>query len=253
MENVKSNFTDFGKSFKVVAIMTIFETFVIIPVFNLVSLIFILKALKSLTAANDTIQNEDLKVYISKFKTATILRFILSFIIIPATVIPSLNQGEFRWIFFIPTTSLFLTMLIMRIIAGVIERNAWQRFRKFCVSQQKDYAYLYIGQNASDKLENAALCEILSFLLIPIFIGWIFRLIGYFKLANYKDIPSGEGEQPKESESVQTSSQPSEKSQETQEVRPEKGAYCPFCGDKIRKGATFCTSCGTKLTQKKKD
>jgi uncharacterized membrane protein len=253
MENVKSNFTDFGKSFKIVAIMTIFETFVIIPVFNLVSLIFILKALKSLTAANDTIQNEDLKVYISKFKTATILRFILSFFIIPVTVFPSLNQGGFRWIFFIPTASLFLIMLIMRIIAGVIERNAWQRFSKFCVSQQKNYAYLYIGQNASDKLENAALCEILSFLLIPIFIGWIFRLIGYFKLANYEDIPSGKGEQPKESESVQTPSQTPEKSQETQEVIPEKGAYCPFCGDKIRKGATFCPSCGTKLTQKKKD
>jgi uncharacterized membrane protein len=253
MEKVKTDFTQVGHDFKIVAIMTIFETFMVIPVFNLVSLIFIIKALNSLTSANNSIQSQDLSVYISKFKTTTILRFIASLLLVPVSVIPSIDIDTFRWITFIPTIAIFSTFLIMRIIAGVIEREAWKRFNQFSITELKKYPFLTTGQDASEKLDNAALCEILSFLIVPIFIGWIYRLIGYFKLADFEDIPAKKGEEQPKSEPVQTATQRTGKSSVTEEITQEKGLFCPYCGEKIRKGAKFCGSCGSSLTQKKKD
>lgn len=253
MEKVKTNFTKVGNNFKIVAILTIFETFMFIPVFSLVSLIFIIKALNSLTSANNSIQSQNLSVYISKFKTTTILRFIASLLLIPVSVIPSINIDTFRWITFIPTIAIFSTFFIIRIIAGVIEREAWRRFNQFSVNELKRYPFLTTGQDASEKLDNAALCEILSFLIIPIFIGWIYRLIGYFKLADFEDISAKKGEEEPKSEPVQKTTQPTGKSHATEEITQEKGLFCPFCGERIRKGAKFCGSCGTSLTQKKKD
>lgn len=250
IENVKNNFKEVGSSFRTIAIITIFETFLIIPIFNIISLIYILKALSSLESANDTIQSGDLKEYISKFKTTTILRFIVSLILIPTMASSSLNLFRFRWIFFIPSTTLFLVTLLLRIIAGVIERDAWKSFKIFSINEQNRYSFLHIGQNASDKLENAALCEILSFLLIPILIGWIYRLVGYFELADFEDIPIRKEEKQPKSELIQARSQPSKTAQKSKEERRKKGKFCPYCGDKIRKNATFCTSCGTRLKQK---
>jgi len=231
--------------------MTILETFMLIPILNLVSLIFIIKALNSLTSANNSIQSQNLSIYISKFKTTTILRFIASLLLVPVSIIPSMDIDTFRWITFVPTISLFSAFLIMRIIAGVIEREAWRRFNEFSINELKRYPFLSTGQDASEKLDNAALCEILSFLLIPIFIGWIYRLIGYFKLADFEEISAKKGEEQPESEQVQTAPQPTGKSRATQEITQEKGLFCPFCGEKIRKGAKFCGSCGSSLKKSK--
>jgi hypothetical protein len=201
-----------------------------------------------LTSANKTIQSDKLDIFISDFKTTTIIRFIVSLLLLPLTVIPSLNPGGFKLIFFIPTVVIFLTILVLRIIGGVIERNAWNSFSQFSLMQVKEYPFLYIGQNATEKLDNAALCEILSFLLVPMFIGWIYRMIGYFKLADFEDISKKKKDESFEYEPAQISSQPSKEIDEVKETEPKKEKFCPYCGEKLRSGAEFCGNCGTRLT-----
>lgn len=241
MEKIKSDLKNIGHNWKIVAIMTIFEFFIIIPVFNLVSLIFIFKILDSFQSVNKTIQSEDLRLYISRFKAVTILRFIASLVLIPMIVFMNVDIDFGLPLLFGSYIIYFLIILVIRIVAGIIERKAWEAFTQFVIMKQKEYPFLYITQDATINLDKAALCEILSFLFIPMFIGWIFRLIGYFKLAKLEDTTTYGGLKPTVSSYTSAPSQ-------SPEQTPEKVSYCPFCGEKLSNDAKFCPNCGTKLS-----
>jgi hypothetical protein len=94
----------------------------------------------------------------------------------------------------------------------------------------------------------------LGFLGITIFIGFIFKIVGYFKLAKLNNLIYQS--QPKEVTSQYRVQYQSEQTQSAQlapsEVEiPEKSVeiinFCAHCGAKLSRGGRFCPLCGSEV------
>jgi hypothetical protein len=108
--------------------------------------------------------------------------------------------------------------------------------------------------DGSDNLRTGALLFALGFLVITFIVGFIFKVIGYFKLAKLKSMIYQQ--QPKE-ESLQykvqyqqptaQSSQQTPSVENTVEKPIQTSNFCPNCGTKLSRGGRFCPLCGSQV------
>jgi len=130
------------------------------------------------------------------------------------------------------------------IIGSGVEIGAWDNLKLF-IYHNKD---MFPGRNnygttsKVETLRSGAVAWALGFLVITIIIGWISQLVGYFGLSRVAERGSKIDPIAPRIQDYQTLSPP------PQEPRPvENIVFCPMCGSKVSKGATFCAECGVKL------
>jgi ribosomal protein L40E len=152
------------------------------------------------------------------------------------------------------------------IIASSIEMQAWANLKDF-LQQNKESFPDNIAQNVidgADNLKSGTLLWALGFLFVPIIIGWIFHIAGYFKLASFnKLVPKKEVEiiptpkyQSTTSHIIQSATTPAYQSIISYTNQPNPGKiqekrnifnFCPTCGARLDKAAKFCGECGSHL------
>jgi hypothetical protein len=227
---------------KIVAIFTILT---IIPyagnILNFVALILLFQCLTDITNANMKLRNPILENYRSKYSTALILRLVGVVLGIVSWFFP-LNFDIFTFSF--NPMSLIISGIgwVLSIIAGAIEMGAWQSLMDFAGQSSNVFpAHLKVDVvEGSKNLKTAALMYILSFLIITILLGWIFQIIGFFKLAKLEQMVFSE---------PQISSVPVSSPTPTAPPSPSVATtnYCPNCGAKIQGDGKFCGECGSPL------
>ena len=127
--------------------------------------------------------------------------------------------------------------VVLGIIAAAIEMGAWSSFESFFRQNATMFPANISreSEEGSHYLRNSALMYILGFLLVTLLIGWIFQIIGYFKLAKLDKISSTPMTKP--------TAQPSSTTPSSANVQ-----YCPNCGADVTGAGKFCGACGSPLT-----
>jgi hypothetical protein len=94
---------------------------------------------------------------------------------------------------------------------------------------------------------------VLGFLIVPIIIGWLFQLIGYFGISNLakwgmkiEPITPVTQDSKKISTTIQDTQPVSTLTSELELLDVIK--FCPMCGASVEEGAKYCGECGVQLT-----
>ncbi|MFW9949931.1 MAG: zinc ribbon domain-containing protein [Candidatus Thorarchaeota archaeon] len=228
---------------KIVAILTILT---IIPwagnVLSFVALILLFQCLTDITNANLKLNSAILENYRSKYSTTLILRLIGAILNVAGWFFP-LNFNIFAFTFNPISLTISGVGWILSIIAGAIEMGAWQSFTDFAEQSTNVFpANLKVDViEGSKNLKTAALMYILSFLIITILLGWIFQIIGFFKLAKLEQIVFSEPQ-------VSTAPISEPKVSPVSAESKAKTNFCPNCGAQIKGEGKFCGECGSPLT-----
>ncbi len=272
--NLEMNWIKFGKNLRIIGGLLIF---IIIPyiafVALIIQLILIIVLINDLNDINRELKNPHLDEFRSRYLTASIIKFIGAIILNIACVMlagvllisfygiyfPNTPFGPF--IRFIPIIVLFIVGFILMIVGSSIEIGAWDNLKSF-ITQNKEL-FPKMGKDALDgaeKLKTGATFWMLGFLIIPIGIGWIFHLIGYFtlsKIADQEPVISKEPIRAVEPQyvyvtapapthapkHVSTPAPVSIRVQDTEDLIN----FCPLCGAKVKDRGKFCQECGTQI------
>jgi len=244
--DVRNDFYEFGKNMQIVAICTVLS--IVTGVTGFIALIFTFIALGNIKKANLKLNNEYLKEFRSKYIRAFILRifgtivlmagviYVLLFFFIPSYI-------NFFWIHFVISAIPILIGLIFLIISVVAEMKAWKSLKRFFEENKSmfpDNLY-YELIDGCDKLKTAALLNALGFLIITIIIGFIYQIIGYFKLAKLNtlmlyDVPK--------TPQIQVTLPESR----TIGINEVASHFCPNCGTKLSGLGKFCPLCGSDIS-----
>lgn len=234
------DWSSFGNKMMIVGI------FVIIPI-PFVGLIFSILALGHIRNINYKLNNPSLEEFRSKWFSALMIRIVGAVVSLVGMFFPIdftafLMYGDYTALmnalmpFFIFTG----IGIVLAIIAGAIEMGAWGSLEIF-FRQNATMFPAYISRDAeegSHYLKNAALMYILGFLIITALIGWIFQIIGYFKLAKLDKVSSTPMTAPVTQPTSTASPTPTSANVQ----------YCPNCGADVTGAGKFCGACGSPLS-----
>jgi len=243
--DVRKDFYEFGKNMQIVAICTVLT--LVTGVTGLIALIFTFIALGNIKNANLKLNNDYLEQFRSKYVKAFILRmcgviaiiigvFSLVFFIFFPYYIASF------WITLSISIILILTGLTFGITSLVAEMKAWENLKLFFEENRSMFPGSISHEliDGCDKLKTAALLNALGFLIITAIIGFIYQVIGFFKLAKLDTMTLYED--PKTSP-IQVNLTESRAIGITEVVVN----FCPNCGTKLSGLGKFCPLCGSDI------
>ncbi|MFW9946037.1 MAG: zinc ribbon domain-containing protein [Candidatus Odinarchaeota archaeon] len=256
--NLEMRWINFGKSIHIVAV---FWIFILIPFFAFLAIgiqfIFIVIALNEIKNINRQLSNLNLGKFFSKCLAGNIIKAIGLIVVNVGGLMlfGGILSGQFHdfflyysyfslnfiWMYPI-LTIVFAVGFIFTIIGSGIEKGAWENLNIFLNQNDKMFpVWITIDPiEGTNKLSRGALLWALGFLIIPIIIGWIFYIIGYFKLSKFSISPSMKQLPP----SIVPESRPTPISvPETIDVTK----YCPHCGSEIDEEGRYCGNCGSPL------
>jgi hypothetical protein len=258
---------NFVKRLRVVGVLLIFVVipflaFVMIPIY----FIFTMIAVGDISKLNREVKDPYLQSFRSKYIAASIIKLIGSIIVHAGAVIVafafftyySYYPGYFPyWV--PPSVIVFVIGVIIMIIGSAVEVGAWNNLKLF-VYHHKEIFPITIHTDTIKKIESlrsGAVLWALGFLGVPILIGWINQLIGYFGISDVAErLTKAEPIAP-QTQVYQPPSPPTPPSppvpptpltpsiQEPQTASDI--AFCPMCGAKVSKGAIFCGECGVRI------
>ncbi len=256
--NLEMRWVNFGKNIRILAFLWIF---ILIPFFAflviVIQFIFIVIALNEIKYINRQLSNPNLGRFFSKCLAGNIIKAIgLIVVNIGGLMIiggflsrrfydffiyygyPSFN---FIWMYPI-LTAVVVVGFVFIIIGCGIEKGAWENLNIFLSQDNKMFpVWITIDPiEGTNKLSRGALLWALGFLIIPIIIGWIFYIIGYFKLSKFSIWPSTKQLPP----TIAPESKPTP-TPVTETINDTK--YCPHCGSELDEEGRYCGICGSPL------
>ena len=181
--DIKRAFQDFGKNIHSVALML--ALVIPFPFLFIIALIFILKALKIIKNVNENLKDQYLFEFRSKFISAFTFWFFgfLAFAVFISFFILALMYP----LLFNPWYILLVAVLIIIILFGgsVSMMRAWENLRAY-FDENRDNFPDFIWIEAIKGCENLRIGSklyLFSIFIVPLVIGYIFQIKGYFKLA----------------------------------------------------------------------
>jgi len=244
--DVRKDFYEFGKNMQIVAICTVLS--IVTGVTGLIALIFIFIALGNIKNANLKLNNEYLEQFRSKYIRAFILRICGTIVLIAGVInilvivyIPM--DITSYWITVSISIILIPTGLVFMITSVVAEMKAWKNLKRFFEENRSMFPDNLNNEliDGCDKLKTAVLLNALGFLIITIIIGFIYQVIGYFKLAKLNtlmlyDVPKTSPIQVNLPESRAIG------------INEVASNFCPNCGTKLSGLGKFCPLCGSDIS-----
>ncbi|MFW9972481.1 MAG: hypothetical protein ACFFDF_20010 [Candidatus Odinarchaeota archaeon] len=241
---IKKEFHDFGKYIQVAAILTI--TSIITGITGFIALIFILVAMSALKRANYILNNSFLREFRSKYLKGFISRI--------CGIVVMIVGGANLALFFFITTSLPiyipLSVSVILIISGIVliyvgvaaEMKAWKNLKIFFENNFKMFPADISEEviKGCDRLKTGTLLSSLWFLIIPVIIGFIYQVKGYFNLAILNNLSTYDT--PKSSELQVEVQEPKIIEKPERQIN-----FCPNCGAKLSELGKFCASCGSEI------
>ncbi|MFX1360437.1 MAG: hypothetical protein ACFE8T_08860 [Promethearchaeota archaeon] len=256
--NLEMGWISFGKYFRIIAI---FWIFILIPYFAFlvvsIQFIFIVIALSEIKNINRQLSNLNLGRFFSKCLTGNTIK-VIGLIVVNVggiIIIGGFLSGQFNIIFFYYglfffnflwmypiITAIVVVGFIFTIIGCGIEKGAWENLNIFLNQNNKMFPVRTAIDTieGTNKLSRAALLWALGFLIVPIIIGWIFYIIGYFRLAKFSIWPS--------TMQLPPTIAPESKPASTSVSEPINVIiYCPHCGSELNEEGRYCGICGSPL------
>jgi len=244
--DVRKDFYEFGKNMQIVAICTVLS--IVTGVTGLIALIFIFIALGNIKNANLKLNNEYLKQFRTKYVRAFILRICGTIVLIAGVinifVIVYMPMDLTSYWITVSISIIAITIGLVFMITSVFaEMKAWENLKRFFEENRSMFPdnLNYELIDGCDKLKTAALLNALFFLIITIIIGFIYQIIGYFKLAKLNnlmlyDVPKTSQIQVNLPESRVIS------------INEVTSHFCPNCGTKLSGLGKFCPLCGSDIS-----
>jgi len=242
---IRKNFLDFGRNIQIVAICTVLS--IATGITGFIALIFIFIALGNIKKVNFLLNSASLEQFRSRYMRGFILRLVGIFIILTGGV----NIAVY--FIFMPFAISFWTTLSLSIIllsavlififVGVSsEFKAWKNLKVFFENNSSLFPSELSSEliDGCDKLKKGTLLSALGFLVIPGIIGFIFQVIGFFKLAKLNTL--SEFDAPKEPKPVEQAYVPKLASEIESSIN-----FCPSCGSRLSGKGKFCALCGSEI------
>lgn len=251
--NLEIKWYSFGKHIRVVAT---FSILIMIPYFSfiavLIQFIFICLTISDIKEINRQLKDPYINSFSSTYLATSLFKFIGLIIINIAGVMiakayflgtssePYYPLTLFYWLFR-PAILVLIVGFVIMIISCAIEISAWNNFTSYFYHNSDKFPaniYIEVSEGTSD-LSRAAFFWALGFLIVPIIIGWIYYIAGYFKLSAFtKDL--------KEFKTIVTPTTVKVRIPDLESIDTIK--YCPNCGSKVEDiKARYCGFCGTAL------
>ena len=241
---------DFGKNMQNVAIFMLISLIPGIgPIALILYLVFMFNALKNIRMINYSLNDQALELYRSKMVSSITRGFLAVFSLISGGIFIAVGLSlpiHNSYITIVIGALLLLMGFILMISSFATERNAWKNLNLFLKENKQMLPSLILRETVEgvDNLETSALLYSLFMFGITIIIGFIFRIIGYFKLSKLSQISI-----PVLVEHVVqvVNSSPNSSSMIIARENSEKANFCPMCGAEASECGNFCAECGSKL------
>ena len=263
---------EFGRNMNITAILTLLT--IVTGITGFVAIIFVFISLGNIKLINHKLKS----LYLYDFRSKMVSSFIIKIISICllAGGIVGIVFSSYFWFntenadFAVLLISIILSSipaligLILFILGFSIEMKAWENLKLY-IEENRSMFPEYVARDTidgADKLRTAALMYALGFLGITLIIGFIFQIIGFFKLAKFSTIfPTGYSVAPEVPANPQatvipaypqTQSTPQPSSvNATSDLNRVVGArpkFCPNCGAEMQEGVVYCPDCGSSIS-----
>ena len=243
--SIKKNFKDFGKNIEIVAFCTILS--IATGFTGFIALIFIFIALGNIKKINLQLSNASLEEFRSKY----IRGFISGLVGFIVLVTGGVNMAIY--FIFMPFsisgwTTLSLSIILLSaglifIIIGVAsEIKAWKSLKIFFENNSNLFPSDLSSEliDGCDKLKKGTLLSAFGFLIIPGIIGFIFQIIGFFKLAKLNTLNDFDAK--KEPIVLEQAYVPNPVSNVEISIN-----FCSNCGARLSGLGKFCALCGSEI------
>jgi len=243
--SIKKNFKDFGKNIEIVAFCTILS--IVTGFTGFIALIFIFIALGNIKKINLQLNNASLE----EFRSRYIRGFISGIVGIIVLVTGGVNIVFYFFFMPFPISGwITLSLSIILLSAGLIfifvgvasEIKAWKNLKIFFENNSNLFPSDLSSEliDGCDKLKKGTLLSAFGFLIIPGIIGFIFQIIGFFKLAKLNTLNDFDAK--KEPIVLEQAYVPNPVSNVEISIN-----FCSNCGARLSGLGKFCALCGSEI------